>query len=183
MRAVTELPGQHVKGEKRAFWERVFTANDASLRGFLRRRIAHAWDVQDLAQEAYVRILRIDEEDANAIADPRAYLFTVASNLVKEHAMMHRRHALHVDIEQMVPGLEAPHGSAEDEAERAFRRRQLARTLDRLPPRCRAVLLMQHRDGMSYEEIAQQFGVSTHMVKKYVVTALTFCRNDLAGKE
>jgi RNA polymerase sigma-70 factor (ECF subfamily) len=36
---------------------------------------------------------------------------------------------------------------------------------------------------MSYEEIAQQFGVSTHMVKKYVVTALTFCRNDLAGKE
>jgi RNA polymerase sigma factor (sigma-70 family) len=183
IRAMTDSAGRYVKGEKRAFWERVFTANDASLRGFLRRRIAHTWDVQDLAQETYVRMLRIDEKDANAIADPRAYLFTVASNLVKEHAMLHKRHALDVDIKQMVPGLEAPHGSAEDEAERAFRRRQLARTLDRLPPRCKAVLLMQHRDGMSYEEIAKQFGVSTHMVKKYVVMALTICRNDLAGKE
>jgi RNA polymerase sigma-70 factor (ECF subfamily) len=42
------------------------------------------------------------------------------------------------------------------------------------------VLLMQHRDGMSYEEMAVQLGVSTHMVKKYVVKALALCRRDLA---
>jgi RNA polymerase sigma-70 factor (ECF subfamily) len=168
---------------KRTLWERVFAANHSALQGFLRRRVTHAWDVQDLAQEVYVRILRIDEKRAEAIADPRAYLFTVASNLIKEHAMLQKRHALGVDIAQVLPGLEAPQGSAEDEAEREFRRQRLARTLDRLPPRCKAVLLMQHRDGMSYEEIAKQFGVSSHMVKKYVVRALMLCRNDLAGKE
>lgn len=172
-----------MKAERRTFWERVFATNHIALQGFLRRRVANTWDIQDLGQEVYVRMLRIDEKEAEVIADPRAYLFTVASNLVKERALLQRRHALDVNIEQVLPGLEAPQGSAEDEAEREFRRRRLARALDHLPPRCKAVLLMQHRDGMTYEEIAKQFGVSTHMVKKYVVRALMLCRNDLAGEE
>lgn len=168
-----------VKPEKRTFWERLFATNHFALQGFLRRRVAHVWDVQDLAQEVYLRMLRIDETKAEAIADPRAYLFTVASNLVKEHAMLRKRQASGIDITQVLPELEAPQGSAEDEAEREFRRRRVAGMLEQLPPRCRAVLLMQHRDGMSYEEIAEKFGVSTHMVKKYVVKALTLCRRDL----
>ncbi|MHB1059308.1 MAG: RNA polymerase sigma factor [Rhodanobacter sp.] len=181
MRGQAAAPSRrNVKAEKRAFWERVFAANHFALQGFLRRRIAHAWDVQDLAQEVYVRMLRVDESASGDIVDPRAYLFTVASNLVKEHAMLHKRHALDVDIAKVLPELPAPHGSAEDEAECELRRRRVAEVLDGLPPRCKAVLLMQHRDGMSYAEIAKQFGISTHMVKKYVIKALALCRRDLA---
>ena len=97
--------------------------------------------------------------------------------------MLQKRRALSIDIEQMLPGLEAPQGSAEDEVEREFCRQRLTEVLNRLPPRCKAVLLMQHRDGMSYAEIASRFGVSTHMVKKYVVRALLLCRNDMIGRE
>lgn len=172
-----------MNAEKRATWKQLYAAHDSTLRGFLRRRVAHACDIHDLAQEVYLRMLCINEKKADAILDPRAYLFTVASNLVKERAMLQKRQAGGGDFEQFLSGLEAPGGSAEDEAERACQRRRLSRTLERLPPRCRAVLLMQHRDGMSYEEIARRFGVSTHMVKKYVVTALALCRKDLAGTE
>lgn len=172
-----------MKAEKRMFWERVFAAHGSALQRFLQHRLRQTWDVQDLAQETYARMLRIDEKGASAIEDPRAYLFTVASNLVKEHAVMQKRNALHVDIETALPELVAPQGTAEDEAVRESSRLRLTLMLDRLPPRCKAVLLMQHRDGMSYEEIAKQFGVSTHAVKKYVVRALMLCRNDLAGKE
>jgi RNA polymerase sigma-70 factor (ECF subfamily) len=161
----------------------MFTTHHAALTGFFRRRVAHPWDAQDLAQEVYVRLLRIDGGDNSNIANPEAYLFTVASNLVKEHAVLQKRHRLGVDIEQVLPELEAPRGSAEDEAERDFRRQRVAAMLDRLPPRCKAVMLMQHRDGMSYEEIAVQLGVSTHMVKKYVVKALALCRRGLARYE
>lgn len=175
--------GQGVKAERRAFWGQVFANNQSALHGFLRSRVARAWDVQDLAQEVYVRMLRVDGKDDATITDPRAYLFTVASNLVKEHALLQKRSALHVDIERVLPGLEAPQGSAQDEAERALRRLRLSRVLDRLPARCRAVLLMQHREGMTYGEIARHFGVSTHMVKKYVVRALMLCRSDLAREE
>lgn len=97
--------------------------------------------------------------------------------------MMQRRRGLSVDIDQALAVLESPQGSAEENAERAFRRRRLSRILARLPPRCRAVLLMQHREGMSYKEIAKRLGVSTHMVKKYVVKALALCRDDLADEE
>ena len=166
--------------DKRTFWGRVFAANDSALMGFLRRRIAHSWDAQDLAQEVYVRLLRID---GSAISDPHAYLFTVASNLIKEHAMLQRRQAMGVDILQVLPELEAPSGSAEQGAEREFQKERIAAVLDQLPPRCKAVLLMQHRDEMSYQEIAEQFGVSSHMVKKYVVKALTLCRKKLAEYE
>ena len=169
--------------EKRTFWERLFASNHLALHGFLRRRVAHAWDVQDLAQETYMRMLRIDDKRAESIADPRAYLFTVASNLVKEHAMLQKRRARDVDIAQVLPDLESPQCSAEDATERELRRQRVSESLDRLPPRCKAVLLMQHRDGMSYEEIAKHFGVSSHMVKKYVVRALMLCRNDLVDKE
>lgn len=169
--------------EKRTFWERLFASNHLALHGFLRRRVAHAWDVQDLAQETYMRMLRIDDKRAESIADPRAYLFTVASNLVKEHAMLQKRRARDVDIAQVLPDLESPQGSAQDATERELRRQRVSESLDRLPPRCKAVLLMQHRDGMSYEEIAKHFGVSSHMVKKYVVRALMLCRNDLVDKE
>lgn len=167
----------------RAFWGHVFASNRSALQGFLRRRVPQAWDVQDIAQETYARMLRIDADHVRDIADPRAYLFTVAANLVKEHALMQKRTASQVDPEDALAQLEAPQGSAQDAAERSLQRERLTRTLNKLPPRCRAVLVMQHRDGMSYEEIARHFGVSTHMVKKYVVRALLFCRNDLAPKE
>lgn len=169
--------------EARTFWGQVFASNRSALQGFLRRHVAQSWDVQDLAQETYARMLRLDAEHVRNIVDPRAYLFTVAANLVKEHAVLQRRNASMVDVEDALAELEAPQGSAQDAAERTLRRERLTRTLNKLPPRCRAVLVMQHRDGMSYEEIARHFGVSTHMVKKYVVRALMFCRNDLLQEE
>lgn len=172
----------HVNSVRRAFWSDFFAANRLALHAFLRRRVTPTWDIEDLAQEAYVRMLRVDEGQAKAIRDPKAYLFTVASNLVKEHAVLQKRHASDVDVDDVLPQLITPQGSAEDVVEREFRRQRLQQALDRLPVRCKAVLLMQHRDGMSYQEIAERFGVSTHMVKKYVVKALTLCRKDLANR-
>lgn len=171
-----------MKSVRRAFWSNLFAANRLALYGFLRRRVGQNRDIQDLAQEVYVRMLWVDERQAEAIRDPKAYLFTVASNLVKEHALLQKRRASQVDVDDVLPQLIAPQGSAEDAAEREFQRQRLQQALDHLPVRCKAVLLMQHRDGMSYEEIAKRFGVSTHMVKKYVVRALTLCRKDLANR-
>lgn len=170
-----------MKAHKWTFWERLFANNQLALLGFLRRRVGHAWDVQDLAQEVYARVLRVDEQRASEIADPRAYLFTVAANLVREHVVVQKRRAMGTDIDLVASNLEAPGGSAEDEVERELRRLRAARILDNLPPRCKAVLLMQHRDGMTYKEIAARLGVSTHMVKKYVVRALKLCRDDIAS--
>ena len=48
-----------------------------------------------------------------------------------------------------------------------------------LPVRCRRALILQRRDGWTYDEIAVELGVSRSMVKKYLRRALTLCRRAL----
>jgi RNA polymerase sigma-70 factor (ECF subfamily) len=38
------------------------------------------------------------------------------------------------------------------------------------------VLLLHRREGMTYEEIGAQVGISTSMVKKYLAQGLQHCR-------
>ena len=61
-------------------------------RAFFLRRIRTKADAPDLAQEVYVRMLRISDQEA--IRNPVHYLYTVANNLVKEHAVLDRRQAM-----------------------------------------------------------------------------------------
>jgi len=52
------------------------------------RRVRRRPDAAELAQEVYVRILRLP--DLATIRDPGAYLYTVASNLARDHARRER---------------------------------------------------------------------------------------------
>ena len=165
---------------RRQLWTQVFASREGWLLGYFRKRLAQPADARDLVQEVYLRLLHTDRGEAATIADPEAYLFTVAANLVKEQAVLHRSRALHMDVTEVFPELEAREDTAEDLVEREHRERRLSQALQRLPPRHRAVMLMQYRDRLSYADIAQRLGVSTHMVKKYVVKALALCRHDLA---
>jgi RNA polymerase sigma-70 factor (ECF subfamily) len=41
------------------------------------------------------------------------------------------------------------------------------------------VLVMHYRDELSYREISEQLLISASMVKKYIVKALTVCRQGM----
>ena len=71
----------------------------------------------------------------------------------------------------------------EDAAEREQRSQRLQALLATLPEHTRAVLVMQYRDGLSYKQIAERLGVSSHMVKKHVVRGLAVCRRAMADRE
>ena len=176
----TPVPSTPEPGSRHHLWTQVFARREGWLLGYFRKRLAQPADARDLVQEVYLRILHTDRGEATTIADPEAYLFTVAANLVKEEAVLHRSRARHVNVTEVFPELETRDDRAEDLLEREHRERRLAEALRRLPPRHRAVMLMQYRDRLSYADIAKRLGVSTHMVKKYVVKALALCRRDLA---
>lgn len=166
---------------RRQVWAQVFARRENWLLGYFRKRVAQPADARDLVQEVYLRLLSTDRRQAGAIADPEAYLFTVAANLVKEEAVLHRKRSLLVDVTEVFPELETCEDRLEERLEQEQRERLLAEALQRLPPRHRAVMLMQYRERMSYADIAKRMGVSTHMVKKYVVKALALCRLELEG--
>jgi RNA polymerase sigma-70 factor (ECF subfamily) len=57
--------------------------------------------------------------------------------------------------------------------------RKLESALRGLSPKCRAAVILHHRDGMTYAEIGAQIGVSVSMVKKYLQQGLLHCRERL----
>lgn len=170
-----------MKEDKRAYWSDQFARYRSALGGFIQRRIPDPWDAEDLVQEVYWRLLRLEDGDRAPIHDVKAYLYTVATHLLRERAVLYRRARRNVDIQDVLLELVAPEGSAHDAVERQLRMVRLAEVIERLPPKCRAVLVMQYREEMSYAEIAERLGVSVHMVKKHVVRALELCRRGLAG--
>lgn len=155
--------------------ERLFEQRRDALYAFFRRRIRSKPEALDLTQEVYLRMLRL--KDTDAIRNPEGYLFTVASNLVKERTVLEARNAAWLDVTDPAVAAELaelPHfeGDVDHEA-RVVRLREV---LAQLPPKCQAAVVLQFRHGLSYEEIGARLGISRHMVKKYLVQALAHCR-------
>jgi RNA polymerase sigma factor (sigma-70 family) len=164
---------------KQTLIERLFAEHSAALRAFFQRRIRRQHEAADLAQEVYLRMLRIP--DIEVINNVEAYLYTVASNLVREHASAGGRQG-GVDIDDPLVQLQLavlPSYGAEVDTERCVKR--LREVLRQLPPKCHAAVVLQYWHGLSYEEIAQQLGISTHMVKKYLSQALVHCRRRMSS--
>lgn len=137
---------------------------------FVRARLADEQDARELAQEAYLRLLRASQ--SKLINDPEAYLYRIARNLLYEWytSLRPRNESLE---ESELPG---PDLRVEESVEIAQQIDQLNKVLTQLSPKCRAVVLMHRRDGMTYAEIGAALGISSSMVKKYLSQGLARCR-------
>jgi RNA polymerase sigma-70 factor (ECF subfamily) len=164
---------------KKALVERLFAGQRNALQAFFYRRLRTKADAADLAQEVYLRFLRVNDPDT--IRNPEAYLFAVAGNLLKENAILDRRQATNVDIEE-ADGLQLMTVLSDFDSPLDVSRRveRLRVVLKQLTPKCRAAVVLRYRHELSYEEIADRLEVSTHMVKKYLVQALSHCRRRMA---
>ena len=159
--------------------ERLFAEHRANIEVFFRRRIRFKSDAPDLTQEVYLRMLRVSNVDA--IRNPELYLYTVANNLVKERAVLDRRRAAAVDIEDTTIQeqlAELPDFNAGLDADLRFAR--LRDVLAQLRPRSRATVILYYHHGLSYTEIGERLGVSEHMVKKYLAQSLIHFRRRMA---
>jgi RNA polymerase sigma-70 factor (ECF subfamily) len=145
------------------FVEKLFAEHRRALQGYFRRRIRSKADAPDLAQEVYVRMLRVS--DTQAIRNPQLYLYTVVSNLVKEHWLLEQRHAYPLDVEdssvQQRLGELPP---LESQLEGGQMLEHLGKALEQLPGKWRTALILQYRYGLTYQEIADRLGVSSNML-------------------
>lgn len=144
---------------------------------FISKRVRTVADARDLAQEAYVRLLRMQRKDL--IRHPRAYLYRIAANVLHEFELQRKADvaglARWTEEQQLDGG-----GYARSDAEDPALRSRLDSVLGELSPKCRAVLILHRRDGMTYEEIGTRIGISPSMVKKYLSQGLRHCRARLA---
>lgn len=147
---------------------------NAPLRRFLGRQLPRRVDAEDLAQEVYLRLLRV--EDLATIEEPQAYLYKVARNIASEWRDRARERHPHgqAELDELIE-LTTPETLIHDRAEE----QALDEALRPLPAVIRAVIYLKLRDGKTHEEIAQHLGVSTRMVRKYLTTGYASLRDSL----
>jgi RNA polymerase sigma-19 factor, ECF subfamily len=151
------------------------------LRQFLSVRLRNVHDVPDVAQEVFLRLLRIEKHDA--IRNPEAYLFTVASHVVQQHTLRRSGDPVFIDITDADFDLVAPAGDdPSTQADYSARLELLEHALARLPPKVGAALVLHRVGGYTIDEIASQLGVGRDAVKKYLMRAAQHCRKGRAGR-
>jgi DNA-directed RNA polymerase specialized sigma24 family protein len=77
--------GQNIGNDADRLVERLATEFGDDLVRFIARRVRTVADARDLAQEAYVRLLRLERKDL--IRDPRPYLYRIAANILYEYQL------------------------------------------------------------------------------------------------
>lgn len=157
--------------ERIAEWARNW---NAGLTRFLRRRLPQPIDAEDLAQEVYARLLRV--EKLELIEEPQAYLYRVAVNVAAEWRMRAAQSKPHSADELDALVAATTPEAALSEADFA---RQLDGALRAMTPMVRAVIYLKLRDGMSHEEVARHLGITTRMVRRLLTTAYTQLRGSI----
>ena len=133
-----------------------------------------ASDLDDVAQEVFLRLLRYD--NAELIEHPQAYLFKMAENVAGEWAMRARHR--HPHDARWLTDLRAL-SQPEQEVAREAAQGDLQAALERLPPRQREVLRLHFGEELARAEIAEQLKVSERVVKRDLIRAYAKLRNDL----
>jgi RNA polymerase sigma factor (sigma-70 family) len=168
---------------RQAFVTDVEKQHGGTLRRFLASRLRHAAsDIPDIVQEVFLRLLRIRNHES--IRSPEAYLITIASHVLHQHALRQEARPTAVDVADALAELETD--AAEDPSARMEVQQRidlLERALRQLSPKARTALILHRRDGYSLEEIGHQLGISRAMAKKYLAQALAHCRERLQAGE
>lgn len=163
------------KGQRQTFVSNIAARYGDRLRRFLSRRLRNVADAPDLAQEVFLRLMRVEHHET--IRSPEAYLFTVASHVLHQHTLRQSMTPVSVDISELFSELQLtsnddPAASVDTEQ----RLEQLQLSLRVLPPKVSTTLMLHRFAGFSIEEIGRQLGVSRPTAKKYLARALTHCR-------
>jgi RNA polymerase sigma-70 factor (ECF subfamily) len=141
------------------------------VRAYLARMTGDDRLADDLLQETYYRFLRANVAFSSD-DHRRNYLFRIATNLVHDHR---RKPFMEVPAAAIAEVPDA--AAAAQAAERAARRLDLHRAMERLKPRERSMLWLAYAHGCSHEEIAAVLGLKTSSLKALLHRA----RRRLAG--
>ena len=133
-------------------------------------------DLDDLAQEVFLRLLRYSDDVA--IDNPQGYLFRIAANVANEWQERARLRRPHDDS-----WLEDLQVEFNDEPEntiaREVAREYMQEAVDKLPRRQREVLLLHVNEGLTYKQIAERQGLTYRVILRDLTRAYSQLRIEL----
>ena len=153
-----------------------FLEHSNFLKAFLRRFVSRHQDIEDIAQEAYIRAFKVEQNDS--IDHPKTLLFTIAKNIaLNELRSKSRRVTDYIEESQSAQEGEAP--STEEEVLGLERLDIYCEAVDKLPEQCRRVYLLRKVHGMSHKAIAQRLNITVRTVERHLAKGVLRCREQM----
>ena len=137
--------------------------HEGMLRAWLRSRFGDESDVDDIIQEAFMRVLNANKR--TEIASPKAFLFATARNLalggIRKRAYRGEQNLAEFNELDVLDEQENVTASVTRSEELEL----LTKAIQSLPTRCRQIITLRKIYGMPQKEIARELGISVNTVE------------------
>ncbi len=143
--------------------EECLMPHEGMLRAWLRSRFDREQEIDDIVQEAYLRVLKARKK--TDINSPKAFLFATARNValgkVRKRVARGEFSLGDLDALDILDETE----SVTEEVARSEELEFLTRAVQSLPTRCRQIVTLRKIYGMSQKDIARELGISEKTVE------------------
>jgi RNA polymerase sigma-70 factor (ECF subfamily) len=151
---------------------RLFQEHNRTLVLYLAARFKDVQSAREVAQEAYVRLLQL--ENTATVSFLRAYLFKIAGNIAIDRLRQQQTRARFAQPKELDDIFIEP------SAERTLMAREelvhLGRMVAELPEKYQQAFRLHRLEDHSFSDIAQRMGIKERMVRRYVTNALVYLR-------
>lgn len=183
---IVDFQGRNTKARDRIL-KRLFEDHAGSLRTFVRRRIRNRADTEDVVQEVFSRLARMDGIEERIQDSGRNYLFTIANNYIVD---IERKEALKrsYDEEQWHRSEDLVHEAGPERIAIAVRElAALKMAIQKLKPSWRRAFVLNRFHFMSYKQVSEKMGITSKQAENYIVRALSRLRDvqnsEISSKE
>ena len=156
-------PNQH-------FLHELFLKHAHEVSAFIRGRWPREQDVDDIMQESFLRLSQYANPET--ILNPRAFLFTTATNLVVDRQRRRKTSERYIETNADLENLVNDHSSPDRHSEAYEALELFTAWLNELPKLHRHAFVLYRIEGCSHAEIAIRLGISISSAERYVKSAM-----------
>ena len=150
-----------------------YTRHGSSLKRFIGRFMRNSSDIEDIAQEAFLRAYTV--ERGRPIEQPKSFLFRIAKHLALSQLSRKARQITdYIEDFEDSSVIQVDH-SAEEEISARQVLGLHCEAVAELAPQCRQVYLLRKVHGFSHKEIAEHLGIAVSTVEKHLMKAVEQC--------
>jgi len=155
---------------KHSFLHDLFLKHAYEVNAFIRGRWPREQDVDDIMQESFLRLSQVANHET--ILNPRAFLFTTASNIAVDRHRRRKTRERYIEPEADLENLANDHLSPDRHSEAHQTLERFTEWLDELPELHRHAFVLFRIEGCAHAEIAVRLGISVSTSERYVKHAM-----------
>ena len=148
----------------------------AEVLSYISRSVGCKDKAQNIVQEAYTRLLsyrkRNPEHDAS---EQRALFFKTAKHIVIDNYRRNHANPGHEEQELIAQTDYEPEAKLASQQQLDL----LYTCIEKLPQKTKHAFVLYKFKNLTYQQVAQQMGISVSMVEKHLATAMVACRATL----